>query len=64
MITKIEVELMDKMHEVLGWVSKFIEVTGYAAVTNKLTLADLCFTATLSTLFASDLIDDFDLRYI
>ena len=54
--------MMAKMHEVLGWVSDFVEVTGYAAGTNTLTIADLCFTATISTLIASELIDNFDSR--
>ena len=61
-VTQIDLEMMEKMHEVLRWVTEFIEVTGYAAGTKMLTIADLCFTATLSTLLASDLIEKFDLR--
>ena len=50
------------MHEVLTWVSEFIKETGYAAGTKTLTIADLCFTATLSTLMASNLIEQYNIR--
>ena len=54
--------MMTKMHEVLTWVSEFVKETGYAAGTRTLTIADLCFTATLSTLMASDLIEQINIR--
>jgi len=60
---QIDLEKMERLHEILRWVSEFIEVTGYVAGTETMSIADLCITATLSTLCASNLIEDFDSRY-
>ena len=46
----IEKAKYDKLKEVLGWAKGFIAETGYVAGTEKLTIADLCFLATLSTI--------------
>ena len=59
---QIDLEKMERLHEILRWVSEFIEVTGYVAGTETMSIADLCITATLSTLCASNLIEDFDSR--
>ena len=48
----IEKAKFDKLQEVLGWAKGFIAETGYVAGTAKLTLADICFVATLSTMLA------------
>ena len=45
----IEKAKYDKLKEVLGWAKGFIAETGYVAGTEKLTIADLCFLATLTT---------------
>jgi len=60
---QIELEMIERMHEILRWVSEFIKQTGYVAGTETMSIADLCITATLSTLLASNLIEDFELRY-
>ena len=54
--------MMERMHEILRWVAQFIKPTGYVAGTETMSIADLCITATLSTLLASNLIEDFELR--
>ena len=59
---QIDLEMMERLHEILRWVSEFIEVTGYIAGTETMSVADLCITATLSTLLASNLIEDFETR--
>ena len=46
----IEKAKYDKLKEVLGWAKGFIAETGYVAGTEKLTIADLCFLATLTTI--------------
>ena len=48
----IDKEKYAKLQEVLGWAKGFIAETGYVAGTAKLTLADICFVATLSTMLA------------
>lgn len=53
----IDKEKYEKLKVVLGWVKDFIGETGYAAGTAKLTLADLCFMATLSSVQASGVVD-------
>jgi len=60
---QIEQEMLERLHEILRWVSEFIETTGYVAGTETMSIADLCITATLSTLLASNLIEDFESRY-
>jgi len=50
---EVEADKLERLHEVLGWVSGFVEATGYAAGTDHLTMADVCFVATLSTLVAT-----------
>ena len=49
----IDKEKYAKLQEVLGWAKDFIANTGYAAGTKKLTLADICFISTLSTVAAT-----------
>ena len=56
--------MLERLHEILRWVSEFIETTGYVAGTETMSIADLCVTATLSTLLASNLIEDFESRYV
>ena len=46
----IEKAKYDKLKEVLGWTKGFVAETGYVAGTEKLTIADLCFLATLTTI--------------
>ena len=53
MSDSIEKAKYEKLQEVLGWTKDFIADTGYAAGTTKLTLADICFLATLSSLQAT-----------
>lgn len=53
----IEKAKYEKLQEVLGWTKDFIADTGYAAGTAKLTLADICFLATLSSVQASGVVD-------
>ena len=40
----------ETLQEVVGWAKDFIEETGDAAGTEKLTLADVCFMATLTSI--------------
>ena len=49
----IDKEKYAKLQEVLGWAKDFIADTGYVAGTTKLTLADICFVSTLSTVTAT-----------
>ena len=49
----IEKAKYEKLQEVLGWTKDLIEDTGYAAGTEKLTIADLCFLATLTSMSAT-----------
>ena len=49
----IEKDKYEKLQEVLGWAKDFIAETGYVAGSEKLTLADLCFVSTLSSISAS-----------
>ena len=49
----IEKDKYNKLKEVLGWAKDFIAETGYVAGTEKMTIADICFLATLSTIIAS-----------
>jgi len=53
----IEKEKYAKLQEVLGWAKDFIAETGYVAGTKGITLADLCFVATLSTVQATGIVD-------
>ena len=41
-------------HKVMGWVRDFLEPTGYVAGTDHLTVADLAFVATYSTIEVID----------
>jgi len=58
----IEKDKYNKLKEVLGWAKDFIAETGYVAGTEKMTIADICFLATLSTIIASGAAD-FDKDY-
>merc|ERR1711997_624027 len=53
----IEKAKYEKLEEVLGWAKDFIATTGYVAGTEKLTLADLCFLATLTSVSATGIVD-------
>lgn len=53
----IEKEKYDKLKEVLGWAKDFIAETGYVAGTEKVTIADMCFLATLSSIMAAGAAD-------
>ena len=43
---------LERFKEVMGWVTDFLKPTGYVAGTPHLTLADLAFLATYSTIVA------------
>merc|ERR1719323_2986274 len=47
----------NRVKEVMGWVNDFIKPTGYVAGTDHMTLADICFAATLSTAVATEHFD-------
>jgi len=47
----------DKLKEVMGWVNDMVKPTGYAAGTDCMTLADICFVATVSTALATEHFD-------
>ena len=49
----IEKDKYNKLKEVLGWAKDFIAETGYVAGTAKMTIADICFLATLSSIMAA-----------
>jgi len=46
---KVEDDKYEKVKEVMGWVSDMIKPTGYVAGTSHMTIADICFVATIST---------------
>ena len=48
---------MERFKEVMGWVNDFIKPTGYAAGTDHLTVADIAFLATFSTIAATEHFD-------
>jgi glutathione S-transferase len=48
---------LPKALEVLGWVNDFIKPTGYVAGTDHLTIADIAFLSTYSTIVATGAID-------
>ena len=54
----IDKDKYDKLQEVLGWAKGFIAETGYVAGTKGITLADICFVATLATVQASGYLKD------
>jgi len=47
----------DKLTEVMGWVTDMIKPTGYVAGTDHMTIADICFVATVSTGLATEHFD-------
>jgi len=53
----IEKDKYNKLKEVLGWAKDFIAETGYVAGTEKMTIADICFLATLSSIMAAGAAD-------
>jgi len=53
----IETAKYDKLKEVLGWAKDFIAETGYVAGTEKITIADICFLATLTSMMAAGAAD-------
>ncbi len=46
-----------RLHEVLGWVRDYVKDGKFVAGTGHLTLADICFVATYSTLKAAGVIN-------
>ena len=46
-------ETICQYFQVLGWANGFVQPTGYVAGTDSLTLADLTFAATYSTIVAT-----------
>ena len=49
---------LKRFHEVMGWVEDFLKPTGYVAGTKHLTVADLAFLSTYSSIVA---LNHFDL---
>eukprot|EP00096_Caligus_rogercresseyi_P006163 TRINITY_DN22422_c0_g1_i1.p1 TRINITY_DN22422_c0_g1~~TRINITY_DN22422_c0_g1_i1.p1 ORF type:complete len:232 (-),score=47.75 TRINITY_DN22422_c0_g1_i1:56-685(-) len=49
-------ESLDKLHMVLGWANDMVKESGYVAGTDHMTIADLCWVATYSTLKACDVV--------
>jgi len=45
---------LDRLREVLGWVNDFLKPTGYVAGTQNLTIADIVFVGTYSTIVACE----------
>ena len=45
---KVGDDKYEKVKEVMGWVSDMIKPTGYVAGTANMTIADICFVATIS----------------
>ena len=48
---------LERLHEVLGWVRDFVKPTGYIAGTDYLTIADLAFVASFSSLLEGNQVD-------
>ena len=48
---------LERLREVLGWLRDFVTPTGYIAGTDHLTLADLAFVASFSSLLEGHQID-------
>ena len=59
----IEKEKWEKLQEVLGWANGFVKETGYVAGTEKITLADLCFLSTLSSVAAAGSTNELDAKH-
>ena len=59
----LDLHKMVRLYEVLGWTVDFISQTGFAAGTNELTLADIAFMATLSTIISTGIVPDFNDRF-
>jgi hypothetical protein len=55
-VCEVSPDLISRLHEVLGWVRDYVKDGKFAAGTGHLTLADICFLATYSTLKASQVI--------
>lgn len=54
---KVSQSDIDGLHEALVWSDDFVKETGYVAGTDHLTLADVAFVATYSTVKAQELMD-------
>ena len=48
---------LKRFHEVMGWVEDFLKPTGYVAGTKHLTVADLAFLSTYSSIVALNYFD-------
>ena len=51
-VCKVGSDLITRLQEVFGWVQDYVKGGKFAAGTGHLTLADICFVATYSTLKA------------
>ena len=56
-VSEVGSDQIARLHEVLGWVRDFVKDGKFAAGTGHLTLADICFVATYSTLKAAGIIN-------
>ena len=48
---------LERLHEVLGWVRDFLKLSGFIAGTDHVTIADLAFVASYSSILAGNQID-------
>ncbi|XP_040568944.1 glutathione S-transferase 1 [Lepeophtheirus salmonis] len=53
---EVKPEAMKKLKEVLGWANDMVKETGYAAGTDHLTIADIAWISTYSTIKAADVV--------
>nr|ACO10344.1 Glutathione S-transferase 1-1 [Caligus rogercresseyi] len=49
-------EAFEELHEVLGWANDMVKETGFAAGTDHMTIADICWVATYSTIKAAGIV--------
>ncbi|CAB4055392.1 GST [Lepeophtheirus salmonis] len=53
----VPAEKYDKLKEVLGWANDMVKETGFAAGTEEMTIADIAWVATYSSIKEADVID-------
>ncbi|XP_040569156.1 glutathione S-transferase 1 [Lepeophtheirus salmonis] len=53
---EVKPETIKKLKEVLGWANDMVKETGYAAGTDHLTIADIAWISTYSTIKAADVV--------
>jgi hypothetical protein len=56
-VSEVGPDQISRLQEVLGWVRDYVKDGKFAAGTGHLTLADICFVATYSTLKATEVIN-------